>query len=185
MTKGNILQHGRIVYSPAWLLYISYFSSVVIWSDVLGGVHMWSGTLPWNTSHETVQSSLHWRETGQTSKLCLQRWNVRTNYKQLSRSQKINVKQKNNLFVVFVQIFYYQWVLEIWPKREASLLTSCPGGFLSTWGWGWLPGPLPRSCRQEKWWKRSLLILHWTEILRISQAKTHWQFEMCMKHVIS
>ena len=45
---------------------------VVIWSDVLGGVHMWPGAISWNTCHEAVQCSYQWRETGQTNQLCLQ-----------------------------------------------------------------------------------------------------------------
>ena len=40
--------------------------SVVIWSDTVGGVYMWTDPIHWHTGHETTHVTAERRETGET-----------------------------------------------------------------------------------------------------------------------
>ena len=41
-------------------------NTVVIWSDMLGGVHVWRGALCWCSSHHSSERASLWTQTGQT-----------------------------------------------------------------------------------------------------------------------
>ena len=72
---SNLCVHFRINSLKTIMDYTFVFSAlpVVIWSDMLGGVHMWSGTIPWATSAEATWCLGHWRETGQACQHSLHR----------------------------------------------------------------------------------------------------------------
>ena len=40
--------------------------SVVIWSDCVGDLHLWEGTILWSSSHESPEDTAKRRETGET-----------------------------------------------------------------------------------------------------------------------
>ena len=46
-------------------------SSVVIWSDVLGGVHVWQSSILWYQCNESADSSAEWREAREANQCCL------------------------------------------------------------------------------------------------------------------
>ena len=52
------------------------FPTVGLWSDVLGGVHLWECSLPWNQCTWSTGSTEEWREAGETKQHHLLRWNV-------------------------------------------------------------------------------------------------------------
>ena len=52
-------------------IYIKFSSTVVIWSDMLGGVLIGEEPLPWSGPLFSHQISGERRETGQTSQFCL------------------------------------------------------------------------------------------------------------------
>ena len=43
-----------------------FLCAVVIWSDLLGGVHLWQSTLFWNSSLNSNERTALWPQTGQT-----------------------------------------------------------------------------------------------------------------------
>ena len=45
--------------------------AVVIWSDVLGGVHMWSSALFWSSCTDSTERTHIWTQTTQTQQYCL------------------------------------------------------------------------------------------------------------------
>ena len=49
---------------------------VGIWSDLLGGIHMWRSPLCWCSCHVSAESTPQWPQTGQTQQCHLLRWNV-------------------------------------------------------------------------------------------------------------
>ena len=57
----------------------SFLCVVVIWSDLLGGVHLWQSTLCWNFYLSLTERTALWPQTGQTKQCCLFRWNVKSN----------------------------------------------------------------------------------------------------------
>ena len=59
LINGNCERFWRFI--DTWFVY-----AVVIWSDMLGGVHMWRGALCWCPSHHSSERASLWTQTGQT-----------------------------------------------------------------------------------------------------------------------
>ena len=65
------------IYSYSSEKIFNYNSHAVgIWSDMLGGFHLWWSSLRWNLCPESADYSEKWRETGQATQCCLHKWNV-------------------------------------------------------------------------------------------------------------
>ena len=55
---------------------LSNTSTMGIWSDVLGSVHMWPSPISWHQCNVSDEDTEEWRETGQTQQLRLLSGNV-------------------------------------------------------------------------------------------------------------
>ena len=54
-------------------LQVSIHTSVVLWSDGLGDIHLWEDPIFWNSPHASHERAAEWAETGEARQCCLPR----------------------------------------------------------------------------------------------------------------
>ena len=72
--KTDVVSICILAYKSLYVRILAHYSTlplVVIWSDMLGDIHLWESPLPWYLSNGSAVCSEGWREAGETKQCCM------------------------------------------------------------------------------------------------------------------
>ena len=95
----------------------SFLCVVVIWSDLLGGVHLWQSTLFWDCHFSSTERTALWPQTGQTKQYRLFWWNVSSNDTGIIRTRGGHLDYRT--------VFWYQDPSHFQCSKSVSNKTLC------------------------------------------------------------
>ena len=104
----------------------SFLCVVVIWSDLLGGVHLWQSTLFWDCYFSSTERTALRPQIGQTKQCCLFRWNVRS----IDIAFKV-ITRTHGGHLDYTTVFWYQDPSHFQCSKVSQLATTlCSWWFL-------------------------------------------------------